>query len=123
VATRYNLEADIAVVAQEVDQACAALIKDLKQRGMFDDTLIVWGGRIRPHPDHRRFTTQTSDANERLLAEPCANNSCLTARDQELIPKWPATLSAGARGGTAPSDIRVRFKKRWTNVFIEATRG
>jgi uncharacterized protein (DUF1501 family) len=41
-----NIKADIAVVAQEVDQACAALIKDLKQRGMFDDTLIIWGGEF-----------------------------------------------------------------------------
>ena len=32
--------------AREVDQACAALIKDLKQRGMFDDTLIVWTGEF-----------------------------------------------------------------------------
>jgi len=28
------------------DQACAALVKDLKQRGMLDDTLIVWGGEF-----------------------------------------------------------------------------
>ncbi|HYI96928.1 MAG TPA: DUF1501 domain-containing protein [Bryobacteraceae bacterium] len=32
--------------AQEVDQATAALIKDLKQRGMLDDTLVVWGGEF-----------------------------------------------------------------------------
>jgi hypothetical protein len=32
--------------AREVDQACAALIMDLKQRGMFDDTLIVWSGEF-----------------------------------------------------------------------------
>ena len=32
--------------AQEVDKATAALIKDLKQRGLFDDTLIVWGGEF-----------------------------------------------------------------------------
>jgi uncharacterized protein (DUF1501 family) len=30
----------------DADQASAALIKDLKQRGMFDDTLIVWGGEF-----------------------------------------------------------------------------
>ena len=30
----------------EVDQACAALIRDLKERGMFDDTLIVWTGEF-----------------------------------------------------------------------------
>lgn len=31
---------------KEVDQASAALIKDLKQRGMLDDTLVVWGGEF-----------------------------------------------------------------------------
>jgi arylsulfatase A-like enzyme len=29
-----------------VDQACAALITDLKQRGLFDETLVVWGGEF-----------------------------------------------------------------------------
>jgi hypothetical protein len=32
--------------AQEVDRATAALIRDLKQRGMLDDTLVVWGGEF-----------------------------------------------------------------------------
>ncbi|MCI0745305.1 MAG: DUF1501 domain-containing protein [Verrucomicrobia subdivision 3 bacterium] len=31
---------------RQTDQACTALIKDLKQRGMLDDTLIVWGGEF-----------------------------------------------------------------------------
>ena len=31
---------------KDVDQGCAALIKDLKQRGMLDDTLVVWGGEF-----------------------------------------------------------------------------
>lgn len=31
---------------QDIDQACAALIKDLRQRGMLDDTLVVWGGEF-----------------------------------------------------------------------------
>jgi uncharacterized protein (DUF1501 family) len=28
------------------DQACAALVSDLKQRGLLDDTLVVWGGEF-----------------------------------------------------------------------------
>ena len=32
--------------ADEVDQGAAALIKDLKQRGMLDDTLVIWGGEF-----------------------------------------------------------------------------
>jgi hypothetical protein len=32
--------------AEEVDRATAALITDLKQRGMLDDTLVIWGGEF-----------------------------------------------------------------------------
>ena len=32
--------------AREVDQAAAALITDLKQRGMLEDTLVIWGGEF-----------------------------------------------------------------------------
>jgi Protein of unknown function (DUF1501) len=31
---------------KEVDQPCAALIKDLKQRGLLEDTLVIWGGEF-----------------------------------------------------------------------------
>src|SRR5207249_4022423 len=31
-------------LAQECDQSIGALLKDLKQRGMLDDTLVIWGG-------------------------------------------------------------------------------
>ena len=31
---------------RDVDQACAGLIRDLKARGMFDSTLIIWGGEF-----------------------------------------------------------------------------
>jgi len=41
-----NLPAGIRVQARETDQASAALINDLKQRGMLDDTLVVWGGEF-----------------------------------------------------------------------------
>ena len=32
--------------AKKTDQACAALIKDLKQRGLLDETLVIWGGEF-----------------------------------------------------------------------------
>jgi hypothetical protein len=41
-----DLEPGMKGGAKEVDQATAALIKDLKQRGMLDDTLILWGGEF-----------------------------------------------------------------------------
>jgi uncharacterized protein (DUF1501 family) len=34
------------IIAPEVDRATAALIADLKQRGMLDDTLVIWGGEF-----------------------------------------------------------------------------
>jgi hypothetical protein len=33
-------------LCKEVDQGAAALIKDLKQRGMLDETLVIWGGEF-----------------------------------------------------------------------------
>ena len=41
-----GLKSNIALKAEEVDRATAALIADLKQRGMLDDTLVVWGGEF-----------------------------------------------------------------------------
>jgi hypothetical protein len=41
-----DLENGMKSGAQAVDQPTAALIKDLKQRGMLDDTLILWGGEF-----------------------------------------------------------------------------
>ncbi len=41
-----NIPSSIPLKAKEVDRATAALIKDLKQRGMLDDTLIIWGGEF-----------------------------------------------------------------------------
>lgn len=36
----------IELKAKEIDRACMALVTDLKQRGMFEDTLIVWAGEF-----------------------------------------------------------------------------
>jgi hypothetical protein len=41
-----NLPDDIRIMARSVDQASAALVKDLKQRGLLDDTLVIWGGEF-----------------------------------------------------------------------------
>lgn len=42
----YNLPSDIRLQCRDVDQPCAALISDLKQRGLLEDTLVVWGGEF-----------------------------------------------------------------------------
>jgi Protein of unknown function (DUF1501). len=41
-----NLVADLKKNCQRTDQACAALVKDLKQRDMLKDTLVIWGGEF-----------------------------------------------------------------------------
>ena len=41
-----NLPKEIRGQCRETDQPSAALLQDLKQRGMLDDTLVVWGGEF-----------------------------------------------------------------------------
>jgi len=41
-----DLPRDLASQCKDVDQGCYGLIQDLKQRGMLDDTLVVWGGEF-----------------------------------------------------------------------------
>ena len=41
-----GLKEGIKLKAEEIDRACMALITDLKQRGMLDDTLVVWAGEF-----------------------------------------------------------------------------
>lgn len=41
-----DLPNSIRKIAKTVDQPSAALVQDLKQRGMLDDTLVIWGGEF-----------------------------------------------------------------------------
>jgi uncharacterized protein (DUF1501 family) len=41
-----NLTKDIKINCQDTDQAAAALVMDLKQRGLLEHTLVVWGGEF-----------------------------------------------------------------------------
>ncbi len=41
-----NLPGDLPHQCHDVDQPCHALITDLKQRGLLDDTLVIWGGEF-----------------------------------------------------------------------------
>ena len=68
--TRTSLPRFLPERCREVDQATAALIRDLKDRGMLDETLVIWGGEfgrtpmLQGEPDdpnvgrdhHRTFT-------------------------------------------------------------------
>ena len=41
-----DLPKKIKVKCQETDKACAALVRDLAQRGLLEDTLVIWGGEF-----------------------------------------------------------------------------
>jgi hypothetical protein len=41
-----NLEKHLPDVCRDIDQPCAALVRDLKQRGLLDSTIVLWGGEF-----------------------------------------------------------------------------
>ncbi len=41
-----NVAGDLPNQCHDIDQPCHALIQDLKQRGLLDDTLVIWGGEF-----------------------------------------------------------------------------
>ncbi len=42
----YDLPADLALQTRDIDQPCAALLADLNERGLLDETLVIWGGEF-----------------------------------------------------------------------------
>jgi uncharacterized protein (DUF1501 family) len=51
-----TLENDLEKVAHQVDQGCAALVKDLKSRGLLDEVVVVWGGEFGRTPMSEKGT-------------------------------------------------------------------
>ena len=47
-----GIKKSMEITAEEVDQATSALIRDLRQRGILADILVVWGGRVRSRANH-----------------------------------------------------------------------
>ena len=41
-----NLDTQLELQCKDTDQPSAALVKDLKQRGLLDDTIVLWGGEF-----------------------------------------------------------------------------
>jgi len=41
-----NLEEHLPAISKEIDQASAALVQDLRRRGLLDDTIVIWGGEF-----------------------------------------------------------------------------
>ena len=50
------LKENLTTRANEASQFIAALLADLKERGMLEDTLVIWGGEF-GHPRHDRWRT------------------------------------------------------------------
>lgn len=82
-----NLEADHRKLAQESDQGLAALLTDLKSRGLFDETLVLWGGEFGRTP-----TVELTQNNE---LKPTAGRD----HNNHGFSVWLA--GAGVRGGQA----------------------
>ncbi len=78
-----NLENDLSYNAGCVDQPIAALIKDLKQRGLLDETLVVWGSEFGRTP----------------LGENRNNSKNVTGRDHHPNAFSIFTAGGGSRGG------------------------
>jgi len=56
-----NIETNHRKLAADIDRPIAALLSDLKQRGMFEDTLVLWGGEFGRTP-----TVEMSGAKSKL---------------------------------------------------------
>ncbi len=54
-----DIKKGIKYASELVDQASAGLVTDLKQRGMLDDTLVIWGGEFSHTPMARGAATIT----------------------------------------------------------------
>ena len=56
-----SIDKTLPIKTRQTDRAVAALIKDLKQRGMLDDTLVVWGGEFGRTPMQQKKNEKTDD--------------------------------------------------------------
>jgi uncharacterized protein (DUF1501 family) len=83
-----NLVNDLKKNCKATDQACAALVKDLKQRGMLEDTLVVWGGEFGRTP-----TVE--------LPTPGSNQGKMNGRDHNHYGFTMWMAGGGVKGGYA----------------------
>ncbi|HVY70115.1 MAG TPA: DUF1501 domain-containing protein [Verrucomicrobiae bacterium] len=81
-----DIEVNHRRLAKECDQAIGALLKDLKQRGMLEDTLVIWGGEFGRTP-----TVE--------LPTPGSNAGKINGRDHNHYGFTMWMAGGGARGG------------------------
>lgn len=82
-----DLEVNHRQLAQQCDQAIGALLQDLKQRGMLQDTLVIWGGEFGRTP-----TVE--------LPTPGANAGKINGRDHNHYGFTMWLAGGGVKGGT-----------------------
>ncbi len=84
---------------KDVDQAMAALIKDLKQRGLLDDTLVIWGGEF------GRTPLRQGISGDGATTKPGRDHH------KDAYTMWLA--GGGVKGGiTLRQDRRLRLQRR-----------
>ena len=83
--THTSLATELKSACDRTDQPIAALLRDLKQRGLFDQTLVIWGGEFGRLP----IAQLPADKNERKAGRDHNKNAFCT---------WLA--GGGVRGGT-----------------------
>jgi arylsulfatase A-like enzyme len=83
--THTALATELKSACERTDQPIAALLRDLKQRGLMDRTLVVWGGEFGRLP----IAQLPADKNERRAGRDHNKNAFCT---------WMA--GAGVKGGT-----------------------
>ena len=81
-----DIEVNHRRLAQQCDQPLGALLKDLKQRGMLDDTLVIWGGEFGRTP-----TVE--------LPTPGSNAGKINGRDHNHYGFTMWMAGGGVRGG------------------------
>jgi hypothetical protein len=82
-----DLEVNHRRLAKECDQAIGALLKDLKQRGLLEETLVLWGGEFGRTP-----TVE--------LPKPGANAGKINGRDHNHYGFTVWLAGGGVKGGT-----------------------
>jgi uncharacterized protein (DUF1501 family) len=85
--THGNIETNLPARTKEVDQPMAALVKDLKQRGLLDQTLVVWGAEFGRTP-----MMQGTDDDDKPAAKPGRDHQ------KDAFSIWMA--GGGVKGGT-----------------------
>ncbi len=65
-----DLETKLSAKAAEIDQPLAALLGDLKQRGLLDSTLVIWGGEFgrKPTKDRNGYDNPGRDHNAKAFS-------------------------------------------------------